>query len=254
MRWLFVVGISLDLAGAVLIAWTIYSRTPEETREEATSRLDASLWTVVFREREQAHVKAGMALLGSGFGLQLAGYIAGFRSGSGRVVAPVVAVAVFLTSLSLLRNVATKLSPLRYVDASGLPDGIQDERHSYCVATLDQVERYRELWLDRIRGKQIVHSKIRVQPRINAGRWLFDCPACAHNGVSSSSLATPGLPTGVCLTCGSAFLADFPPDRNAVEQLLSVRPVVNQNWSPSETVIDLRKENEAHGLASDQAD
>ena len=67
MRWLFVIGLALDLAGATLIGWTIYSQTAAETREEVHMRWGGNFWVLLFRLREQAYVRVGMALVVVGF-------------------------------------------------------------------------------------------------------------------------------------------------------------------------------------------
>jgi hypothetical protein len=60
VEWLLVIGISFELAGAALLAWTIYSRSAAGNREEAVSVLGSNFWIIVFRDREQAYVRAGL--------------------------------------------------------------------------------------------------------------------------------------------------------------------------------------------------
>jgi hypothetical protein len=249
MRWFFVCGIALDLAGAVLIAWTIYSRTPAETREEATSRLDANLWTIVFREREQAHVKAGMSALGLGFTLQLVGYILGFTRRFDEVLAPLVAVAIFTSALAALRYVAQRVAPLRVGDPKELPNGLWDERHVHHLATLQDVLGFRSLWLSRLARIGATMREETVSPRVNQGRWLFDCPACQLAGKRTAAVVTPGIETAVCLECGSEFPIRFPEHLAEIERQLMLRPdPTTRNWEPSESVDDLEVENREHGV------
>jgi hypothetical protein len=136
-RWLFVLGASVDLAGAALIAWTIYSRTSAETREEARTRYGGNLWVILFREREQAYVRSGLALLALGFTCQLVGYLSRFRFPTW-LFAAFVAVAVFLAALFVAKAIAERVVPLHYRSDVRLPEGIEDERHLAPVETRER--------------------------------------------------------------------------------------------------------------------
>lgn len=246
MTWLFIVGVSLELAGAVLVAWTVFSRNHAETREEAYSPLDANLWVVLFREREQAYVRAGFALLGGGFALQLAGYVSELK-GDGRFAAPFLAAAVFGISLFVSRRIAERRVPVKHSPVDELPAGLEDERHGFRLQRLQDVAWWRQAWVSRVNDRTITPLDIELRPRVNAGRWLFDCPICRASGNHAASLVTPGLPTGVCLTCGAEFRMAFPPERGEIERILMLRPKPNRNWD-GETPEELRAENRAHGL------
>lgn len=152
MRWFFVLGLSLDLAGAAVIAWTIYSQTAAETREEARARWGGNFWVLLFRLREQAHVRAGMALLATGFTLQLVGYLIGFGWATG-LLAGVAAVATAALAVVAARRLADRAVPLRYAQELGLAPGLEDERHIYVLRTLDDVETWRRLYAERFLGK-----------------------------------------------------------------------------------------------------
>ena len=52
MRWLIIVGVSVDLAGAALVGWSVYAQSTAERREEALTRLGGNLWVILFREEE----------------------------------------------------------------------------------------------------------------------------------------------------------------------------------------------------------
>jgi len=244
LLWLFIIGVSLELAGAVLVAWTVFSRTPDETREEAVSTFDANLWVVIFREREQAHVRVAFFLLGSGFVLQLSGYVDELRH-SGRVAAPFVAIAVFGIALFTARRLAGRRIPIEYAGQTDLLAGLEDERHGSRVRTFEDVRSYRRLWIERVARTTVEPGPGRVAPNVNHGRWVFACPLCGPNHVS---MATPALDTVVCRTCGHEYGADFPPELAEIERLLLLRPKDNRNWRPGESVADLRVENAAHGL------
>lgn len=245
--WLFVCGISLDLAGAALVAWTINRRTPTETREEALTRFDGNLWVVAFRLREQAYVRAGLTLLAAGFVLQLLGYMARL-SWSSRALAVGVTVGVFATALAVASTFANRLVPVRYAIATDLPEGIQDERHAYNVRDLDAVQWWRRNWVERMMALKVVRSPDVVALFINHGRWQFECLTCRANGDTSINIATPELPTAVCLSCGSEFETALPDDVDELEQLLLVRPILNRNWRPDDSIAEIRSENVAHGF------
>lgn len=92
----------------------------------------------------------------------------------------------------------------------------------------------------------------------NWGRWIADCP----DRDCYASLRV--FPTGeakkmaVC-DCrerdlcghdgfhGLAFSLEWP-DVSSIEAVCAPRPKKNRNWYPGETIGDLRRENEAHGV------
>jgi hypothetical protein len=73
---LFIVGVSMDLAGAITIASAVLWQTRAETIEEAGGGFGTNLWVVLLRDREQAQAWFGVLLLGVGFVLQLVGHLA----------------------------------------------------------------------------------------------------------------------------------------------------------------------------------
>jgi hypothetical protein len=240
MRWLFVIGISFDLAGAALVVWTISIRSPAETREEALSVFGSNFWIVLFREREQAHVRAGLGLLGLGFVLQLAGYVTGF-SWPTRALALFVAAAVACAAFVIARTVSARTVPIE-LSRPEERDAIRDERYGFGLATFEDVLTWRRLYARRIHGRKLRRRQYIVSPRINGGSWTFRCPECGPNYYS---LATPGLPTVVCSTCSGEFPARFPQDRAEIERLLLKRPKAeNRTWE-GQTLEELRRENEA---------
>lgn len=85
--------------------------------------------------------------------------------------------------------------------------------------------------------------------RVNHGRWVVDCPVCL-----SAQLASFTDPRFLCVTCGNVnvdgkwFRLAWPANAAAIEAALVIRPTENRNWSPGETVADLRRENTEHGI------
>ena len=85
-----------------------------------------------------------------------------------------------------------------------------------------------------------------VRAYMNWGRWVVDCPA----GCGGAELASSNR----CASCGEEYRVDFPPERQAIERLLALRPETkkgvasHRNWRPGETLADLRRENIEHGV------
>ena len=79
---------------------------------------------------------------------------------------------------------------------------------------------------------------------LNHGRWIFDCPNCPQAYSVQSDFPEE------CENCGTKFNLIVPSDvmANQVTEIVSVRPVENQNWYPDETIQDLLAENQAHGM------
>jgi hypothetical protein len=245
VRWLFLIGIGLDLSGALLIASAVLARTPGENREESTTRLNQNFWVVLIREREQSRVQAGALLLVLGFTCQALAYVIAFNDA--QLVAAIAVVPAVIAATYIAGNwFAERRVPLKYQDELDLPAGILDERRGYHLADEAQVLEWRRLYCLRMHGREPEPSSTSVATRINAGRCLFDCPFCKWN----ATMVTPTIETAVCLTCGRSFRADFPDDRTDIERVLLARPEENRNWSPGETVDQLRAENAAHGITS----
>ena len=84
---------------------------------------------------------------------------------------------------------------------------------------------------------------------VNRGRWIARCPFC-----SSAAYVTPADPRFFCCDCsceqvGIAWLrVVFPDDWREIDSVLSDRPgVLTRNWSPGETLTELRVESLAGG-------
>lgn len=77
----------------------------------------------------------------------------------------------------------------------------------------------------------------------NEGRWIAECPDCR-----GAQLASHADPRFMCVCCanvdnGGAFRPlHWPRNRAALEEVLHERPMVNQNWTPGETVSVIRAE------------
>ena len=78
---------------------------------------------------------------------------------------------------------------------------------------------------------------------VNHGRWVVDCPEpyCGGAGLAETVL--------VCENCKRVTQVVWPTNRTDIDRALVPRPVPQtRNWTPGETVEDLLKENEAHGV------
>lgn len=73
---------------------------------------------------------------------------------------------------------------------------------------------------------------------LNHGRWIVRCPKCPNAELASERFR--------CSECGAAGRVVWPEDRTEIERLTLVRPTVNRNWSPGESVALLAAENLEH--------
>ena len=86
--------------------------------------------------------------------------------------------------------------------------------------------------------------------RVDAGRWIVDCPWC-----KSAAFASREDRRFFCVECantavhGAWINVVFPGEWAEIEALLSVRPhAMNQWWTPGEKLSQLQAENIEHGL------
>lgn len=89
-----------------------------------------------------------------------------------------------------------------------------------------------------------VSSDYTARAEVNHGRWVVPCPFCP-----GAQLASEDDHRFFCVDCLHAGRAEgrwlrvvWPRHRDAIEEVLAVRPEVNRNWVPGETVEDLRAE------------
>jgi hypothetical protein len=96
MSWLFLVGVSFDGIGALLIAWPIL-RPGSAAREVSRPRYSGDHWAGLLRDREVRLVQWGAVFLSGGFGLQATGYV--IRLGSSWWLALLLLILVVLAGL-----------------------------------------------------------------------------------------------------------------------------------------------------------
>lgn len=91
-----------------------------------------------------------------------------------------------------------------------------------------------------------------VEVYVNQGRWIVECPVC-----KGAQVACHTDPKFLCNVCANVAIDGrwrrtvWPPNRNAIEAALEVRPnELEQNWFPGETVDNLLAENVEHGVVA----
>jgi hypothetical protein len=236
MDWLFIVGVSMDLAGAIVIASAVLWQSRPETIQEASGHWGPSLWVVLLRDREQAQARFGVVLLGIGFLLQLLGHLSNF---TGFELAGAIALAVGIPVGGYFagRFVAWRKAPLTYYQYPRPPYGITDERYAYNLRSLDDVRAWRRLHAERIVGVPPQPQTTPITATIEGGRWVAGCPNCG----GSWMVVTPGIDTVVCLSdCNGEYPVVFPEDREEIERLVLELPPKERSWK-GETLDQLRE-------------
>ena len=96
-----------------------------------------------------------------------------------------------------------------------------------------------------------------VQANVNHGRWIVDCPS---EGCGNAIVVSQREPYYICTDCGSPenggrwYCVIYPSDKAQVEVELLKRPedkpllAETRNWTPGESVADLRRGNRQHGI------
>lgn len=115
-----------------------------------------------------------------------------------------------------------------------------------------ELEAVRREWVQKLRvmhGLPLITDwtpKGTVEAEIHQGRWAVPCPV---PGCASAEMADPEWPVYACSGgCGCGPLkVVFPKKRAEIEALLLTRPVpATRNWLKTETVADIKRENERH--------
>lgn len=82
-----------------------------------------------------------------------------------------------------------------------------------------------------------------VKVYANHGRWVVECPDC-----HSAQMACVTDRRFMCEVCANVTVGGmwrpvtWPEERIEIDEILSARPLGNQNWLPGETVADLLAE------------
>jgi hypothetical protein len=80
VRWILLVGLGLDISGALLIVLGFLRRSPERLADESAPRWDFSTPLLRARATEQMYAESGVALIAAGFACQVAAYLTAFNS------------------------------------------------------------------------------------------------------------------------------------------------------------------------------
>lgn len=246
MTWLSLIGLSLDGVGAALIAWPIL-RNPPEAREEGRPRWDGNPWIPVLRRREQSLVQVGAFFLVLGFTLQAAAQVVGLDGRTERTLGVVAAAAILAAGITLGLRRARRGLP-RYTTFEGAKR-IEDQRHVFQVATVDDWWNLLAGFVRDRSGLAIGEIAERRDARINHGRWVVSCPRCGND-----AMGWPENPQTICVGCGIVFGVTYPDqgDMATIERLLLRRPQPNRNWGqPEDSIETLRAENRERGLPDD---
>jgi hypothetical protein len=95
----------------------------------------------------------------------------------------------------------------------------------------------------------VVSGAVTAVAEANHGRWIAKCP---RPFCTNAMQVWPGQHDFQCLGADSCDIAadlTWPPDPEAIEQLLMMRPAVaTRNWLPGETLQQLVAENAERGL------
>ncbi len=92
-----------------------------------------------------------------------------------------------------------------------------------------------------------------MMAELEHGRWIVACSADDCRAVLfADRVACECRDESVCdhpaVPCGIPIEAAFPPWRDDIDRLMNPRPRLNRNWSPGETLADLKRENLLHGV------
>lgn len=102
--------------------------------------------------------------------------------------------------------------------------------------------------------RAVVATASPVAARIDAGRWIVECPDCHDAQYVWPDEAAPVFMCVACfnVTVGGSWRPVTMPsrrDRNAIEAALLARPLPgNRHWQLGETAAALRAENRQHGI------
>ncbi len=92
-----------------------------------------------------------------------------------------------------------------------------------------------------------------MKARLNHGWWVVDCSSDDCEAVLFADReACVCRDVSVCdhptVPCGAPIEATFPSWRVDIDRLMNPRRRPNRNWSPGETLADLKAENLLHGV------
>jgi hypothetical protein len=89
-----------------------------------------------------------------------------------------------------------------------------------------------------------------ITAEINHGRWIARC------GCGGAEDVSPAEPVFYCLSCGNAendgrvMKAEFPDQREQIEdELIKRTDMATRNWAPGESADELACENVEHGVS-----
>lgn len=100
----------------------------------------------------------------------------------------------------------------------------------------------------RLRGLDSVSESAPLTPMLHRDRWVVRCPDCGD-----ASFVWTETPLFMCAYCfnvkakGLWRRVAFPKNREAIEEMVGLRPFAHQRCWTGETLRELRRENVRHG-------
>jgi hypothetical protein len=216
MSWLFLVGVSFDGIGAMLIAWPIL-RPGSAAREASRPRWGGDHWAGFRREREVRLVQWGAVFLTGGFGLQATGYV--IRLGNSWGIGLLVLALIVTLGLRIGTWAAARGLPKHVWYSQLQPDeAIADGQIIYGVRTVHDLEVVVSRHLRDSRSLEVRPIDISSVAFIDGGTWSVHCPEC-HEPTNAT---TPDWRHAICTSCGASFGVRYPePERRReIEQEL----------------------------------
>ena len=104
-------------------------------------------------------------------------------------------------------------------------------------------------WIKRDFNPSDIYLGVKLEARVNHGRWVVDCPFC-----KGAETIWPGEPFFLCAHCANnrtklAIRIELPKERVEIEKILDERlEPENKNWTPGETLAQLKKDIKAKGV------
>jgi hypothetical protein len=208
MSWLFLVGVSFDGIGAILIAWPIL-RPGSAGREALRPRLGGDHWAGIVHQREVRLVQWGALFLSGGFGLQATGYVV--RLGNSWWMGLVVLGFILALGLRIGTWGAARGLPKHVWYAQLQPDdAIADGLIIYGVRTVRDLENIVTRHLRDSISVEVNGLDVASEAFIEGGVWMANCPAC-HQPTAAT---TPAWRRAICTSCGARFDVHYPkPER-----------------------------------------
>lgn len=226
MNWLFLVGLSFDGVGALLLAWPIL-RPGSAAREAARPRWGGDHWASFRRDRELRLVLCGALALAGGFALQALAYV--IQVDESWVPAVALVGAIVLAGLLVGTALARRGLPVHVWRTELTPkDRIADGLDTYGVRNTSDLETVVERFLLEARGIAVEPIDEQSTAVVSSGRWTVFCPRC-HQPTGAT---TPPWGRAICTACGASYRVGYPSaeEQRKIERTLIPREPESRSW------------------------